>query len=189
MGSRPLLIRVVDCSSTWSCGSEERRTLSPSLACSLPVIKTILFFSGRTSSLGPLLPRDAFVPHINHDPRRNSTFFPAGRSHQGFVAARPGQSLSRLPLAVVKSMLQKNVRRGRAEGAVRCALELALRSWSDAIRRYLIFLFRLCCFISYPWAICAHRSLPLRLSQAVYGSSRAVFDTASPLRYARGKLA
>ncbi len=31
--------------------------------------------------------------------------------------------------------LQKNIRRGRAEAAVRCALELALKSWSDAIRR------------------------------------------------------
>eukprot|EP00752_Nemacystus_decipiens_P001702 g1648.t1 len=61
-----------------------------------------------------------------------------GSENAGFVAARPGQSLSRLPVAVVKSMLQKNVRRGRAEAAVRCALELALRSWSDAIRRVLV---------------------------------------------------
>lgn len=43
--------------------------------------------------------------------------------------------MSRLPVAVVKSMLQKNIRRGRAEAAVRCVLELALKSWSDAIRR------------------------------------------------------
>ncbi|CAN0580123.1 unnamed protein product, partial [Ectocarpus sp. 12 AP-2014] len=35
-------------------------------------------------------------------------------------------------------MLQKNIRRGRAEAAVRCALELALKSWSDAIRRVLV---------------------------------------------------
>ncbi|CAN0220301.1 unnamed protein product, partial [Ectocarpus fasciculatus] len=56
----------------------------------------------------------------------------------GLKAIRPAQSLSRLPIAVIKSMLQKNIRRGRAEAAVRCALELALKSWSDAIRRVLV---------------------------------------------------
>ncbi|CAM9371077.1 unnamed protein product [Ectocarpus sp. 4 AP-2014] len=61
-----------------------------------------------------------------------------GDDNAGLKAARPAQSLSRLPVAVVKSMLQKNIRRGRAEAAVRCALELALKSWSDAIRRVLV---------------------------------------------------
>lgn len=54
---------------------------------------------------------------------------------QGVRALWPAQSLSRLPMPVVKSMLQKNIRRGNAEAAVRCALELAIKSWSDAIRR------------------------------------------------------
>ncbi|CAM9503022.1 unnamed protein product, partial [Scytosiphon promiscuus] len=62
----------------------------------------------------------------------------ASDENAGLKAARPRQSLSRLPVAVIKSMLQKNVRRGRAAAAVRCALELALKSWNDAIRRVLV---------------------------------------------------
>lgn len=54
---------------------------------------------------------------------------------QGVKAAFPRASLSRLSVPVLKSMLQKNVRHGRAEAAVRCALELTLKSWNDAIRR------------------------------------------------------
>ncbi|CAM9560173.1 unnamed protein product [Phaeothamnion confervicola] len=43
--------------------------------------------------------------------------------------------MSRLSVPLLKSMLQKNVRRCRAEPAARCALELMLKSYRDFIRR------------------------------------------------------
>jgi hypothetical protein len=51
------------------------------------------------------------------------------------LEARQVDRLSRLSVSHLKSILQKNVRRGRAEAAVRCAAELGLKSWEDLVRR------------------------------------------------------
>ncbi|CAM9311571.1 unnamed protein product [Chrysoparadoxa australica] len=51
---------------------------------------------------------------------------------------KPGAKLSRLSVSQLQSILQKNVRRGRAEAAVRCWLELLSKSLNKAVRRIII---------------------------------------------------
>ncbi|CAM9483041.1 unnamed protein product [Choristocarpus tenellus] len=62
----------------------------------------------------------------------------SGGKNNTNVMPSAGRRLSHLSVPVLKSMIQKNVRRGLPEASVRCFLELAIKSWSDAIRRLLV---------------------------------------------------
>jgi hypothetical protein len=69
--------------------------------------------------------------------------------------------LSRFNVSHLKSLLQKNVRRRRAEAAVKCATELLLRSWQDFVRRLPVIMIE---------DACLHPALPLVVFIMLAGS-------------------